>query len=117
MNFRQNNESIVEWATHVVIYSLIYFVSVFNLLYNVFYTLGLWGVVNNAGFNIRADVELCTLDQYRAVMDVNLYGMIAVIKAFLPQIRESKGRIYVMVESFLVIGNSWYISRPLEIFF
>jgi hypothetical protein len=39
-------------------------------------------------------------------MDVNLYGMIAVIKAFLPQIRESKGRIYVMVESFLVIGNS-----------
>ena len=49
-----------------------------------FYTLGLWGVVNNAGFNIWANVELCTLDQYRAVMNVNLYGMIAVIKTFQP---------------------------------
>ncbi|XP_063419867.1 D-beta-hydroxybutyrate dehydrogenase, mitochondrial-like [Mytilus trossulus] len=54
---------------------------------------GLWGVVNNAGFNIYGDVEICTMDHYRAVLDVNLYGMISVTKAFLPQIRNNKGRI------------------------
>lgn len=54
---------------------------------------GLWGVVNNAGFNIYGDVELVTIDQYKKCMDVNLYGMIRVIKACLPLIRKCKGRV------------------------
>ena len=51
----------------------------------------LWGVVNNAGFNIPGDVELSTIEQYKKCADVNLYGMIRVIKAFLPMIRASQG--------------------------
>lgn len=33
------------------------------------------------------------MDHYRAVLDVNLYGMISVTKAFLPQIRNNKGKL------------------------
>ncbi|XP_069118095.1 D-beta-hydroxybutyrate dehydrogenase, mitochondrial-like isoform X2 [Argopecten irradians] len=54
---------------------------------------GLWAVVNNAGINLPGDVELATVDQYQRCADVNLYGMIRVIKAFLPLIRKSKGRV------------------------
>ncbi|OWF53402.1 D-beta-hydroxybutyrate dehydrogenase, mitochondrial-like [Mizuhopecten yessoensis] len=54
---------------------------------------GLWGVVNNAGFNIYGDVELATIEQYKKCMDVNLYGMIRVTKACLPLIRKCKGRV------------------------
>ncbi|XP_060070619.1 D-beta-hydroxybutyrate dehydrogenase, mitochondrial-like [Ylistrum balloti] len=54
---------------------------------------GLWGVVNNAGFNIYGDVELVTINQYKKCMDVNLYGMIRVTKACLPLVRKCKGRV------------------------
>lgn len=52
----------------------------------------LWAVVNNAGINLPGDVELATVEQYRKCADVNLYGPIRVIRAFLPLIRASKGR-------------------------
>ncbi|XP_033735856.1 D-beta-hydroxybutyrate dehydrogenase, mitochondrial-like [Pecten maximus] len=54
---------------------------------------GLWAIVNNAGINFPGDVELATVDQYKKCAEVNLYGMIRVIKTFLPMIRKSKGRI------------------------
>ncbi|XP_061181383.1 D-beta-hydroxybutyrate dehydrogenase, mitochondrial-like [Saccostrea echinata] len=54
---------------------------------------GLWGIVNNAGIDLYGDVELLTMDLYRRVMDVNLFGMINVTKIFLPLIRKSKGRV------------------------
>ncbi|XP_069118570.1 D-beta-hydroxybutyrate dehydrogenase, mitochondrial-like isoform X1 [Argopecten irradians] len=54
---------------------------------------GLWGVVNNAGFNIYGDVEFVSIDQYKKCMDVNLYGMIRVTKSCLPLIRKCKGRV------------------------
>ncbi|XP_021353477.1 D-beta-hydroxybutyrate dehydrogenase, mitochondrial-like [Mizuhopecten yessoensis] len=57
---------------------------------------GLWAIVNNAGIDFPADVELATVDQYKRCAEVNLYGMIRVIKAFLPMIRKSKGRIVNM---------------------
>ncbi|XP_033735859.1 D-beta-hydroxybutyrate dehydrogenase, mitochondrial-like isoform X2 [Pecten maximus] len=53
----------------------------------------LWAVINNAGINMPGDVELATIEQYQKCADVNLYGPIRVIRAFLPLIRESKGRI------------------------
>ena len=61
--------------------------------------LGVWAVVNNAGFNIHGDVELSTIDQYKKCAEVNLYGMIRVIKAFLPMIRVSRGgyNLYGMI--------------------
>ncbi|XP_060069077.1 D-beta-hydroxybutyrate dehydrogenase, mitochondrial-like [Ylistrum balloti] len=54
---------------------------------------GLWAIVNNAGINFPADVELATVDQYKKCAEVNLYGMIRIIRGFLPMIRKSKGRI------------------------
>ncbi|XP_071155929.1 D-beta-hydroxybutyrate dehydrogenase, mitochondrial-like [Mytilus edulis] len=54
---------------------------------------GLWGVINNAGFGIPGDIEFCLLDHYRKCQEVNLNGQIAIVKAFLPMIRKSKGRI------------------------
>ena len=63
-----------------------------GIKYMLYDYLGVWAVVNNAGFNIRGDVELSTVDQYKKCAEVNLYGMIRVIKAFLPMIRASRGK-------------------------
>ncbi|XP_046351850.1 D-beta-hydroxybutyrate dehydrogenase, mitochondrial-like [Haliotis rufescens] len=54
---------------------------------------GLWALVNNAGINFEGDFEFCTLDMFRQVMEVNLYGAIRMTKAFLPLIRRAKGRV------------------------
>ncbi|XP_025096723.1 D-beta-hydroxybutyrate dehydrogenase, mitochondrial-like [Pomacea canaliculata] len=54
---------------------------------------GLWGLVNNAGINFVGDVELTTMSQYLRVADVNLFGMVRCTRAFLPLIRQAKGRI------------------------
>ncbi|XP_033735353.1 D-beta-hydroxybutyrate dehydrogenase, mitochondrial-like [Pecten maximus] len=54
---------------------------------------GVWGLVNNAGINHIGDVEFCTMEMYGRIMEVNLFGMIRVTKAFLPLIRKSKGRV------------------------
>lgn len=47
--------------------------------------------MNNAGIDLYGDVEFLTLDLYRRVADVNLFGTISVTKTFLPLIRKSKG--------------------------
>eukprot|EP00079_Xenopus_tropicalis_P016035 XP_004914424.1 PREDICTED: D-beta-hydroxybutyrate dehydrogenase, mitochondrial-like isoform X2 [Xenopus tropicalis] len=54
---------------------------------------GLWGVVNNAGISTFGDVEFTTLDKYKEVMDVNLWGTVRITKAFSPLIRQAKGRV------------------------
>ncbi|KAK3085459.1 hypothetical protein FSP39_003715, partial [Pinctada imbricata] len=53
----------------------------------------LWAVVNNAGIDYVADIELCSMEVYRKVAEVNLFGMIRVTKAFLPILRRTKGRV------------------------
>ncbi|WAR19587.1 BDH-like protein [Mya arenaria] len=45
---------------------------------------GLWAVINNAGINMISEIELTTPSMYNRGLDVNLYGPIRVIKAFLP---------------------------------
>jgi NAD(P)-dependent dehydrogenase (short-subunit alcohol dehydrogenase family) len=50
-------------------------------------------VVNNAGIEINAPVEVLPLELWRAQFDVNLFGHIAVIQALLPALRRSGGRI------------------------
>lgn len=52
----------------------------------------LWGIVNNAGVNITADVELTTMKYFELVNDINYLGMVRVTKQFLPMIRQSKGK-------------------------
>jgi hypothetical protein len=50
-------------------------------------------VVNNAGVEINAPVEVLPLDLWRSRFEVNLFGHIAVVQALLPTLRASRGRI------------------------
>ena len=54
---------------------------------------GLLAVVNNAAINAMGDVELMSMEKYKEVADVNLYGMVRVTKAFAPLIRKYRGMI------------------------
>ncbi|CAC5394299.1 RDH16 [Mytilus coruscus] len=54
----------------------------------------LWGVVNNAGLQvISAPLELHSKSAIEKTLQVNLLGVMYVTKAFLPLLRQSKGRI------------------------
>ena len=55
--------------------------------------LGLWGLVNNAGILQFTEVELCPLNVFQQHFDVNCLGQVRMVKAFLPLIKRSKGRI------------------------
>ncbi|KAJ9580149.1 hypothetical protein L9F63_004222, partial [Diploptera punctata] len=57
---------------------------------------GLWGIVNNAGLSTFGFVEWVPISTCKKLMDVNVWGMIRVIQAFLPLVRESKGRVVNM---------------------
>ncbi|XP_054839681.1 D-beta-hydroxybutyrate dehydrogenase, mitochondrial-like [Eublepharis macularius] len=54
---------------------------------------GLWGLVNNAGIASFGDVEFTSLEKYKAVAEINLWGTVRVTKAFLPLIRRARGRV------------------------
>ena len=54
---------------------------------------GLHGLVNNAGVAVSAPIELVPLDDLRQQLEVNLVGQVAVIQAFMPNLREAKGRV------------------------
>jgi len=54
----------------------------------------LWGVINNAGIPGKfGPLEWFSLDDYREVLDVNLYGTINVTMTFLPLVKKARGRI------------------------
>ncbi|XP_042889687.1 D-beta-hydroxybutyrate dehydrogenase, mitochondrial-like [Penaeus japonicus] len=52
-----------------------------------------WGLVNNAGIAIKGAAEWVPIETFRKVAEVNLFGLIATTKAFLPLVRRAKGRI------------------------
>ena len=53
---------------------------------------GLWAVVNNAAIERILDIELVPIDQMKRLAEVNFYGIVRVTKAFIPMIRNSKGK-------------------------
>jgi NAD(P)-dependent dehydrogenase (short-subunit alcohol dehydrogenase family) len=59
-----------------------------------------WGrldtVVANAGFGIAGRLEKLSLDEYRRQMETNFYGVIRTIRAALPELEKSRGRIGVV---------------------
>ncbi|KAG9468891.1 D-beta-hydroxybutyrate dehydrogenase, mitochondrial-like [Eleutherodactylus coqui] len=67
---------------------------------------GLWGLVNNAGISSFGEVEFTSIDSYKEIAEVNLWGMIRVTKAFLPLIRRSKGRVVCVASMLGRFGNS-----------
>ena len=54
---------------------------------------GLIGLVNNAGVGFVAPLEFVPLDELRWMFEVNVFGLLAVTQAFLPMIRQQRGRI------------------------
>ncbi|XP_053566171.1 D-beta-hydroxybutyrate dehydrogenase, mitochondrial [Bombina bombina] len=54
---------------------------------------GLWGVINNAGISTFGEVEFTSMNTYKEVAEVNLWGTVRVTKACLPLIRRAKGRV------------------------
>ena len=54
---------------------------------------GLAGLVNNAGIAVPGPIELQPLQDFRRQLEVNLFGPVAMIQAFLPSIRQGTGRI------------------------
>ena len=55
--------------------------------------LGLYGVVNNAGIFLGGPLTDVSVDELHWIMNVNVYGVYRVTKAFAPMIIESGGRI------------------------
>jgi NADP-dependent 3-hydroxy acid dehydrogenase YdfG len=53
----------------------------------------LYGLVNNAGVSLNGPLELVPVPDTKQLMDVNVLGLLAVTKAFLPLLRQSKGRL------------------------
>ena len=54
---------------------------------------GLAGIVNNAGIVRPGPLEFQQMSEFREQLEVNLFGHLAVTQAFLPLIRQGKGRI------------------------
>uniref|UniRef100_A0A8C1JBE0 Hydroxysteroid (17-beta) dehydrogenase 2 n=1 Tax=Cyprinus carpio TaxID=7962 RepID=A0A8C1JBE0_CYPCA len=55
---------------------------------------GLWALVNNAGvLGYVCDGEILPIKMYKKCLDVNFIGSVEITQVFLPQIRQSKGRL------------------------
>lgn len=50
-------------------------------------------VINNAGLGLGGALEVTPLSEIHKVMNVNVVGLLAVTKTFLPMVRKSHGRI------------------------
>jgi NAD(P)-dependent dehydrogenase (short-subunit alcohol dehydrogenase family) len=66
---------------------------------------GLDLLINNAGILTPGPIELLSLDAIRREFDVNVFGAISVINAFLPALRKARGRV--------VQVSTWTASVPL----
>jgi NAD(P)-dependent dehydrogenase (short-subunit alcohol dehydrogenase family) len=51
------------------------------------------GIVNNAGIAVSGPMETVGTDDWRKQLEVNVVGQMAVTRAVLPRLRESRGRI------------------------
>jgi NAD(P)-dependent dehydrogenase (short-subunit alcohol dehydrogenase family) len=54
------------------------------------------GLVANAGIAVAAPLELVPLDELRRQLEVNVVGQVAVVQAFLPALRQARGRVVLM---------------------
>lgn len=54
---------------------------------------GLSGLVNNAGIGVGGPLEFLPLDELRLQFEINVFGQVAVTQAFLPLLRQGRGRI------------------------
>src|SRR5258708_29546014 len=66
---------------------------------------GLHILINNAGILTPGPIEVLPLDAIRREFDVNVFGALSVINAFLPALRKARGRIIQV--------STWTASVPL----
>ena len=59
-------------------------------------SIGLSGLVNNAGIAVGGPLEFLSLERLRDQLEINVIGQIAVTQAFLPLLRQRQGRIVNM---------------------
>ncbi len=57
---------------------------------------GLYGLVANAGVAVAGPLELVPVAAFREALEVNVLGAFATVKAFLPSLRQSRGRVVLM---------------------
>ena len=57
---------------------------------------GLYGLVNNAGIVVAGPLEAVPILNLRHQLEVNVIGQVAVTQAFLPLIRQARGRVVNM---------------------
>ena len=50
-------------------------------------------MVNNAGISFPGLIEWQTMEEMKRVVDVNVWGVVSVTKAFLPLLKRTKGRV------------------------
>ncbi|MFC7360491.1 SDR family NAD(P)-dependent oxidoreductase [Nocardioides astragali] len=60
---------------------------------------GLDVLVNNAGVAVGGRVDLCTLDEWQRLTDINLFGLVRGTKAFVPMLKEQGSGHLVNVAS------------------
>src|SRR6195952_2946569 len=54
------------------------------------------GIVNNAGIVVNGPMEVVTTADWRKQLEVNVIGQLAVTRAVLPKLRQSRGRVVFM---------------------
>ena len=54
------------------------------------------GVVGNAGIAVAGPLEFLPVDEIRRQFEVNVFGALAFVQAFLPQLRASRGRVVLV---------------------
>ncbi len=65
------------------------------------FIVGLWGILNNAGVHgMVTPADWITLQDYRKIFDVNLFGLVDVTTTFLPLVKKEKGRIVNTCKNF-----------------
>jgi len=66
---------------------------------------GLDAVINNAGAGRVGTVELMPLDEVRATMELNFFGVVAVTRAAMPHLRASGGRVLTISSVGGIVGQ------------
>ena len=64
------------------------------------------GLINNAGIGLGGALEVTPLEEIHKLMNINVIGLLAVTKIFLPMLRESKGRIINIERGSGIYNNS-----------
>lgn len=62
-------------------------------------------VVNNAGYSLVGSMEEMTDEEFRATMDVNLFGTVNIIRNVMPYLRKQKGGHIINISS-----NAGYVG-------